>query len=95
MTDVVSLARQVIDKVAALKSNRLNFEKSWQEISELVLPRKADFTAMRTAGAPRTRKLFENDGGQCGGNVGGGTARIDDQSRGKVVCFANGGNVRQ
>lgn len=59
MTDVVSLARQVIDKVAALKSNRLNFEKSWQEISELVLPRKADFTAMRTAGAPRTRKLFE------------------------------------
>jgi len=59
MEEIVSLAKQVIDKVAALKSERLNFEKSWQEISELVLPRKADFTVMRTAGSSRTRKLFE------------------------------------
>ncbi len=59
MREIVSLAKQVADKVAALKSNRLNFEKSWQEISELVLPRKADFTVAQTAGTPRTRKLFE------------------------------------
>lgn len=59
MEEIVSLAKQVIDKVAALKSERLNFEKSWQEISELVLPRKADFTVTQTAGSPRTRKLFE------------------------------------
>lgn len=59
MERIVSLARQIIDKVAALKSNRMNFEKSWQEISELVLPRKADFTVMQTAGSPKTRKLFE------------------------------------
>ncbi len=59
MREIVSLAKQVADKVAALKRNRLNFEKSWQEISELVLPRKADFTVAQTAGTPRTRKLFE------------------------------------
>lgn len=54
-----SLADQIIRKVDGLKSGRANFEKLWQEVSELVLPRKADFAANSPAGVPRGRKLFE------------------------------------
>lgn len=53
------LANGIIERADELKSARLNFEKLWQEVSELVLPRKADFSFYRTAGASRTRKLFE------------------------------------
>ena len=59
MTDSYSLANKIVRKVEDLKSQRVNFEKLWQEISELVLPRKADFTVKQNIGAPRTRKLFE------------------------------------
>lgn len=55
----VSLADQIIEKVAALKAERANFEKLWQDVSELVLPRKSDFSVLRTPGASRTRKQFE------------------------------------
>lgn len=54
-----SLADRIIRKTDELKSRRSGFEKLWQEISELVLPRKADFTVRQSAGAGRTRKLFE------------------------------------
>lgn len=53
------LANEIVERADELKSARLNFEKLWQEVSELVLPRKADFSFYQTAGAPRTRKLFE------------------------------------
>ena len=58
-TDVYSLADRIIRKTDALKTERINFEKMWQEVSELVLPRKADFTVHHSAGAGRGRKLFE------------------------------------
>lgn len=59
MSDSYSLADKIIRKTDELKSKRVNFERLWQEISELVLPRKADFTVRQEAGAVRTRKLFE------------------------------------
>ena len=59
MSDSYSLADKIIRKIDTLKSQRINFEKLWQEISELVLPRKADFTVKQQIGANRTRKLFE------------------------------------
>lgn len=59
MSDSYSLADKIIRKTDELKSGRVNFEKLWQEISELVLPRKADFTVKQEAGVSRTRKLFE------------------------------------
>ena len=59
MSDSYSLADKIIRKTDELKSGRVNFEKLWQEISELVLPRKADFTVKQEAGVNRTRKLFE------------------------------------
>lgn len=54
-----NLADEIIERAEELKSARLNFEKLWQEVSELVLPRKADFSFYQTQGAPRGRKLFE------------------------------------
>mgnify|MGYP005956485543 CR=1 FL=1 len=59
MADIQSLSDQIIERTEMLKSKRLNFEKLWQEVSELVLPRKADFTVTQTQGASRTRRLFE------------------------------------
>lgn len=59
MAGSYSLADEIIRKTDDLKSKRVNFEKLWQEISELVLPRKADFTAKQEAGVGRARKLFE------------------------------------
>lgn len=59
MSDSYSLADKIIRKTDELKSKRVNFEKLWQEISELVLPRKADFTVRQETGVSRTRKLFE------------------------------------
>lgn len=53
------IAGKLIDRKDGLKAKRAAFETLWQEVSELVLPRKADFTVRQSAGAPRTRKLFE------------------------------------
>ena len=58
-TNVYSLADRIIQRTDELKSRRMNFEKLWQEVSELVLPRKADFTIAQAQGAKRGRKLFE------------------------------------
>ena len=57
--NVYSLADRIIQRTDELKSQRMNFERLWQEVSELVLPRKADFTAVQAQGAKRGRKLFE------------------------------------
>lgn len=58
-TNVNSLADEIIQRTDGLKSRRMNFERLWQEVSELVLPRRADFTAVQAQGAGRGRKLFE------------------------------------
>ena len=58
-TNVYSLADRIIQRTDELKSQRMNFERLWQEVSELVLPRKADFTVTQMQGAGRGRKLFE------------------------------------
>ncbi|MBO4644843.1 MAG: head-tail connector protein [Alphaproteobacteria bacterium] len=57
--NVYSLSDRIIQRTDELKSRRMNFEQLWQEVSELVLPRKADFTVAQAQGAKRGRKLFE------------------------------------
>lgn len=49
----------LIQRKEILKNKRASFENLWQEVSELVLPRKADFTISHTTGSKRNRKLFE------------------------------------
>lgn len=57
--NVYSLADKIIQRTDELKALRINFEKLWQDVSELVLPRKADFTTVQPIGGSRGRKLFE------------------------------------
>lgn len=42
-----------------LKSNRANWESLWQEITDLVLPRRGDFTTRRKPGEERGRRIYE------------------------------------
>lgn len=59
MAEIQSLADQILNRTELFKNRRINFERLWQEVSELVLPRKADFTVYQTQGSVRTRKLYE------------------------------------
>lgn len=53
--DIDSLNR----RFEAAKNDRSNFETTWQQISERVLPQAADFTSQRTNGELRTERMFD------------------------------------
>jgi hypothetical protein len=50
------------ERLAALRSP---WESHWQEVADLVLPRRADFTSSRTRGGKRTEKLFDGSAQQA------------------------------
>ena len=54
------LGSQLIAEYENLKGNRHNWEAQWQEIAELLIPRKADFTATHSAGSERRESIFES-----------------------------------
>lgn len=49
----------VIRRFETAKGNRGNWESTWQEIGDRVLPSMADFTALRSDGAKRTEYLYD------------------------------------
>lgn len=51
-------ARDVIDGFNRLKSNRGTWENHWQQITELCLPERNDYTVMRTPGMKRNQQIF-------------------------------------
>lgn len=51
--------RKVIDDFEKVKSDRGNWESLWQDIAELVLPRR-DFTVQKAKGEPRHNKVFDS-----------------------------------
>jgi hypothetical protein len=52
--------KEAIQRVQSLKSIRDNWESHWQEISELVLPRRSDFVGPREAGDKRGLKAVDS-----------------------------------
>nr|DAO60177.1 MAG TPA: head to tail connecting protein [Caudoviricetes sp.] len=54
-----ALAEKIKKRFLRLKAERNNFQNLWQDASELVLPRKADFTVRQSPGAVRTSKIFD------------------------------------
>lgn len=48
-----------------LKNKRSNFESRWQEICELVMPRKANFTAKRQPGALNNQYQYDTTASYC------------------------------
>ncbi len=51
--------KDLIARQQALASNRGVWEKHWQDIADLMLPRRAEFTGGRTPGQKRTDKQFD------------------------------------
>ncbi len=89
-----NLADEIIERAEELKSARLNFEKLWQEVSELVLPRKADFSFYQTQGAPRGRKLFETTAVNAAEMLAAGLHGLMTNPAGKWFSLNWGGKNR-
>lgn len=52
--------KDALQRFSTLKSNRENWESHWQEISELVLPRRSDFVGPRSKGDKRGLKAVDS-----------------------------------
>ena len=53
------LARKLKDNLSRLMEKRRNFESHWQEVSDYMLPRKAEITKDRARGDKRHAKIFD------------------------------------
>ena len=57
----MSKAAECIAEYEALKGDRGNWENQWQDIAELMIPRKADFTNhFRASGEQRRSRIYES-----------------------------------
>nr|DAF54003.1 MAG TPA: head to tail connecting protein [Siphoviridae sp. ctFgp7] len=54
-----TLAKKIKRRFEALRAERQNWSNLWQDVSEFVLPRKADFIVKQTPGKVRTKKIFD------------------------------------
>jgi hypothetical protein len=55
------LANSLVQEYEALKSDRGNWETMWQDIAELMIPRRADFTnRYRASGEQRRDRIYES-----------------------------------
>jgi hypothetical protein len=48
-----------LDRLSKMKSDRYNYESAWQEVSDLMLP-KRDFTTTRSPGQRRTQTIYDS-----------------------------------
>ena len=53
------IADYIIRRFDKMRGNRSTWEAHWQEIAELVLPRRADFVSKQTRGLKRTEKIYD------------------------------------
>lgn len=67
-----SLARDLIRRQEGLAAERASLDTLWQEIAELVLPMRADFTLSRQPGEKRSQKVFDGTAGQAAENLAAG-----------------------
>lgn len=54
-----SLVHEILDREKKLRAARSQWESHWQELAEVMLPRRADFTTDRTPGAKRTELQYD------------------------------------
>jgi len=54
-----NLARQLKDNLSRLAEKRSNWENHWQEVSDYMLPRKAEITKQRARGDKRNTQIFD------------------------------------
>lgn len=58
------MAQSYIDRFNKLKTQRANFEKNWQSISDYVLPNRGDFSIQRSPGERKELDIFDSTAGQ-------------------------------
>ena len=51
---------ELLKEFEYLKTERANWESQWQNIADLMLPRRNDFTASHTSGIERRSKIFDS-----------------------------------
>ena len=54
-----TLAKQLKDNLSRLQEKRSNWESHWQEVADLMLPRKAEITKERARGDKRHTQIFD------------------------------------
>ena len=54
-----NLARQLKDNLSRLQEKRSNWENHWQEVSDYMLPRKAEITKQRARGDKRHTLIYD------------------------------------
>jgi hypothetical protein len=54
-----TLAKQLKDNLSRLMEKRSNWESHWQEVADLMLPRKAEITKERARGDKRHTQIFD------------------------------------
>ena len=54
-----NLARQLKDNLSRLQEKRSNWEQHWQQISDYMMPRKAEITKQRARGDKRHAEIFD------------------------------------
>ena len=59
MADDNKLIKDILDREKRMRGAREVWETHWQELAEVMLPRRADFMIVRSAGAKRTERLFD------------------------------------
>jgi hypothetical protein len=50
---------ELVDRFEMLKTRRVNFEDSWQDISDLMMPYRGDITTIRSQGSRRITGVFD------------------------------------
>lgn len=60
--DAMINAKDLIRRAEELRLRRVSWESHWQELADVVLPRRADIVARTTPGGKRTQRLFDATG---------------------------------
>ncbi len=68
----MSIVEEIIQRQKSMESSRGNWNNTWQEISDYMLPRSADFITKQTPGTKRRSAILDNEGEQALGRFATG-----------------------
>jgi hypothetical protein len=54
-----TLAKELKDHLSRLMEKRRNWESHWQEVADVILPRKAEITKERARGDKRNTQIYD------------------------------------
>lgn len=60
-----ALAKRVLERFDSMRNERMGYERTWQDIRELVRPHTSDFQKMYSPGAPKTDAIYDGTAPQA------------------------------